>query len=1396
MAFGQQRFLGASIRGINAEMGWGEQPTSLTVSLVEDTRNGDSFNPPLVGRPVEFIFLSDPDDPYDEEEENAFYFAGILDNLSEDQGEGGNTLISATIVDPRRFLDGVQLIINGYSEEVTEVQNVYNIFSLYENIEYGSSLVNDLGMRSDMILNGLVTYMIGDIPNSISQKPIVFRGISYYLDLTEIPVITEDYRLGGNVINLLDFIQDCCDIANKEYIVQLIDGGLLGWIIKFRTISRDFVPSPTAVDDYISSVNGAINKSAGVEYTYNPSSKFLIGAPMDLTYFRDLALPSRAYTSVTITNDEGNEEVSLLSAAEWTDNGTIARFWGEDLNGNLIFGKRLEDGFDTDDEVITVSAREIGYATYTMTIGELKAASINQDAWESYIALNDYVGSIHEGKASLLQIQAEIKDDLQAKFRTRPLNQVPPHVAGAIHKTYSFNEETRQYVNKVYEFIRRYATDFFGVRYSVSIPNVLVKVDLDDFRLKETSLITTESGYLEDSEMAAAISSGLLPEYFSFVQNEEGKIIPYVKFDNFQTLDLSNLSRGIDYILDYDYVYLDDEVSVKTNVYIKCQVDNKIYFGNGFLGEDPRVVITLPGPIYRFEDMKSREFMWRDAWLKVLGRQPRDINGNEKDLKINVTKVFWANVGSDNVLYGMKATPVYPDLAVVPLRNTLKTYGPWFAAGVTGKVEVEYNQDLNPWNFGGFDAMNLVGTRLVEDILLSSIEGTNGALSLPGVTNFGPGAQIPGGGPYITGMNISIGSDGVTTSYRYGKWAVKTGKMLNYQVERFKKIYSIRRDQNKTIRDLYGNYAQNIVAVAQSVKEREKNRPRRERPNSSSAMLIGQSITRDNDNKKFSSVAAMPYYQVGQFIAEEFYNKGGISLDGIFRPFVVNENGVTIPKYIIEESRLLDTTTTTNSNGIINVYGVDSTALFPFKKGHDISVVFKGVMPTEQISNDIFSDLDTTTTPDGSTTTSTTTTPEDLLYRGVGLKGPVVMSGWGFDIDEKPCPAKLDDDDYKTEEFKTNYLNEYDNWKSGPIDFRWDEDRKVWAVPKENIIKIRNDSCGPRLKGEVLKICGEALTQYTNENQYLTDNPVNKILSGATTDGKDCFAILTNDVNGGYDLEGNTKAGIMAASISGKCVAKINIVNRSHRHASLVPGSTSLVSSVNGPVEILWSEGTGNQLCLVNISECCVTAPTTTTPEDFSLCQNECKFTYTIDGLNEYWTLVTDNCATSTTSTTTVEAPTTTTPEDFCGCRIITEDTATTTVECRCAYPSFCGNANGDCTYTSCTNGETQPINCSNTTTTSTTCDCATTSTADPGNPLAPNTCTYTYTEDGQTITLSNTCPEGCTCVGFPPIDSCEVGAVGCLCPPIDEDEPCSCGGYSKWFCGPDLLWRILENTC
>jgi hypothetical protein len=61
--------------------------------------------------------------------------------------------------------------------------------------------------------------------------------------------------------------------------------------------------------------------------------------------------------------------------------------------------------------------------------------------------------------------------------------------------------------------------------------------------------------------------------------------------------------------------------------------------------------------------------------------------------------------------------------------------------------------------------------------------------------------------------------------------------------------------------------------------------------------------------------------------------------------------------------------------------------------------------------------------------------------RTQGLRGPLILSGWGFALDDTPVPKSANN----PFSFDPNLVNQRSYWKTGPVHLMWDEQRQVWA---------------------------------------------------------------------------------------------------------------------------------------------------------------------------------------------------------------------------------------------------------------------------------------------------------------------------------------------------------------
>ena len=258
-SFRQLTFLGASIIDWNANGGFNEQIARLEVNVAEDTQNisdgqssgsvtwwldgtggddiyhggiQDVFNPPGIGTPLFFKYgseFSSITNAFDPENTTHWTFGGIFEGHTESESPQGKPVYSISVTDPKDILDGIELILDGFNGQVSGVPNLFNLYGYWEdpfNLGFGGSRVNVGGMlwtKARDAMNDLMSFSVR-LPEELQQYGgrITFAGHDYRLDLTELPALPDNYRIGGGSnITLLGFIAELCEAANHDYYVTL-----------------------------------------------------------------------------------------------------------------------------------------------------------------------------------------------------------------------------------------------------------------------------------------------------------------------------------------------------------------------------------------------------------------------------------------------------------------------------------------------------------------------------------------------------------------------------------------------------------------------------------------------------------------------------------------------------------------------------------------------------------------------------------------------------------------------------------------------------------------------------------------------------------------------------------------------------------------------------------------------------------------------------------------------------------------------------------------------------------------------------------------------------------------------------------------------------------------------
>lgn len=610
----------------------------------------------------------------------------------------------------------------------------------------------------------------------------------------------------------------------------------------------------------------------------------------------------------------------------------------------------------------------------------------------------------------------------------------------------SFNDNI---TDQVYRKIKGYADTYYNKKFMVSIPFTLGAIEPESTTIRMSQEPINE-GYLDESVWPTAYDSGLIPDIsgINTLITPDNKFYPFVKYENCVVIDNSGVIRGNPGDI-YKSLYDFSEISASDKIFstpypytepsgaennwlgvtlasgftvfdcwVKCNVDEKIYFHDSQTLFGPRAVIEVPGSVKRNIGASAATYAGALMQMFNISKQNGGVFAADPSVSGEYFKKQFDKIGSDDS-FNHDGEPIqYADLYAIPLRSKLLSYGPWYAVGADGKVSYERNTDLNPWNYGGFTAMNTAGLSRVQDGITNQTFSEVGSVTVQGLPTLNFGDPLIAAGPYINSVSCSFGQQGKTTTYGFQAWSShrSLSKLAGYSIERNKNL-------NKTMMDIKSNFREGLkngrFKNAGDFYNKVSNRfidisdyTRRDRPSTSSKVISAEM------NGPSATVVIQPNYNAAAQSYTDYQNKAFVSLDGLFRPYsTVQKSGW--PSFVMPES---------SGSGEINVL-----TLNPIQSGVDFDVVSRG-----------------TGYQDGGLLSEDTLTLNSISgvipARSIGFRMPIIGVGWGYDTDGNPVPSGSGPNG-----FADDYLYNSSKWKAGPIDLRWDQDSGLWAAAGNSV---------------------------------------------------------------------------------------------------------------------------------------------------------------------------------------------------------------------------------------------------------------------------------------------------------------------------------------------------------
>lgn len=775
----QQRFLGASIRSWTTNVGWNNQVSQFTVSLVEDTVAGDVFVPPTVGFPEYFRYTC--------ENNFIFEFGGIVINWQESNSSEGKRLYTVTLNSPQQVMEGVPLIIGAYNGITHSVPNLINPYGYLEDSSvgggFGEAGINEGGMPWNKIINA-ANVLIGASPSIAPQygSPLNFRSHIYRLDLTELPPAPPFYRIQGNSIGLMDSITQLCEEAGYDYFVRMTETNL-GNVIKFKTVSRAVQPPLGQIFAFIGDGTNCVSNVRGEELRNEITSAFIIGDNINALWLA--SAPSSGNTGTVADN-------------------MIWPFWGVDASGIPILGRNTNvtngpENFQTNEHKFTLDSRTVLVVgvgdAYNTDVGEMRAAIAGESQWASYVVSNDPTKAIAIG----LVPDFKAVQNLVAKINAGTVlpsdfnNTTIKDQQGNTRKSLIALENWR----RLHKYVQSYASNYYGKKFMVRIPFVSVRNEDDTNRLV-LSHEPTDGAFVDDNGTPVKTQPLGVPDFYEdLFQLEDGRFSAFVRYDNAADLDLTNLSPD-SYIVDSNRLFL------------KCQVEREVYFMNNQTFENPRVVITLPNIISkRLSNPNASDFISPEqgGTLFTLTNSLRQAAGNNtavpNNTQITALQDGLSRLGGGYPNYGFERMAVMPDYAAVPLKSNILTYGPWWVIGPPGRTHFEQDTSLVPWNYNGFDLMNRAAQDKIRNLVTLTQVVELGNVEVPGLPSIQLGDLLKAGGPNVTGIDVQVGEQGVTTTYTFRTYSPKFGTFSRYNNERVNRLVKTNQEFKRNMKSLY-----------------------------------------------------------------------------------------------------------------------------------------------------------------------------------------------------------------------------------------------------------------------------------------------------------------------------------------------------------------------------------------------------------------------------------------------------------------------------------------------------------------------------------------------------------------------------------------------------------------
>jgi hypothetical protein len=538
--------------------------------------------------------------------------------------------------------------------------------------------------------------------------------------------------------------------------------------------------------------------------------------------------------------------------------------------------------------------------------------------------------------------------------------------------------------------------------------------------------------------------------------------------------------------LDLTKISQDEIITINDRTWVKNDVDEKIYIINN----KPHVVIKFSDTCVATvcDDQKDlKRPLANQAGVRQANQQtppPDSCDTSQLNCSQSATQSLPSSINSSTQsvtqaqrsvdansidIYSWHGSAVKPASAIIAMKSNIRTYGPYASSNFAtscGGTQVESNTDLAPWVFGSTAAMNSAGASIVESTAIGLVKAETGNITVPGLpgSDFDNLGAALSGGPNLSSINFSYGSNGISTSYEFRTYTPKFGNLNRHLTDRVKSIAKNRTEQLRFLRN--NQITQNKISrkLRNIAVARNNNMGR---GGTLQRMLVGEIYNWQSINNSYTQCTIVGLDTLRKSVGEMTYDydkKAYISLDGLFGPVSIGGDG-GLPRFAQASTDPYKQSLSKNpyppflaNSNQINNLNIDKEHLNPLTNKVDTNNHHHNGTGTGHVIDAVGR---ATNIPDKGLITNFYGTDDESRYsddyRFLAMRGPLVLHSWGYDTDGKPIPNEADNDSstklgsFTTnglkDRFLENWLGKPATWPVAPVDLRFDRNRGVWVSP-------------------------------------------------------------------------------------------------------------------------------------------------------------------------------------------------------------------------------------------------------------------------------------------------------------------------------------------------------------